>query len=338
MSEIVVFGGNGFIGRSLVPALLAQGHRVRVASRTQPPVSEAGGNPRRVRADVSDPASVAAAVEGADVVISLASGGGATWADFERDFVRGARNVGEACLAAGVKRLLYASSSAALWLAGSTPLDEQGGVDPKPEARSLYSRAKIAAEAELARLRRERGLPVVVLRPAVVVGAGGLLAHSGLGQWPSPTRCVGRGGGDSPIPFVLVKDVVQAFVAAVDAPAIEGLTFNLAGDVRPTAREYLREVAERTRRDFRFAPRPLAAHQAIEIAKWLVKAAGRKKENPFPSWRDLSSRTMERPIENREAKRRLGWMPCNDLRSFYDEAIGPHVRPIPEGDLRLREG
>jgi nucleoside-diphosphate-sugar epimerase len=169
-----------------------------------------------------------------------------------------------------------------------------------------------------------------------VVGEGGLLSHSGLGMWPSPTRCVGRGAGDTPVPFVLVKDVVDAFVAAMDAPGIEGLAFNLAGDVRPTAREFVRTIGERTARDFRFVPRPLAAQQALEVVKWLVKAAGRKKDNPFPSWHDLKSRTMARWIDNRLAKRRLGWVPTSDPKAFLDEAIGPHVRPMAEGDLRAR--
>jgi nucleoside-diphosphate-sugar epimerase len=230
--------------------------------------------------------------------------------------------------------LVYASSSAALYLGGGGTVEESHGVDPRPEKRSLYSRAKIAAEALLLRLHRERGLPVVILRPAVVVGQGGLLAHGGLGQWPSPTRCVGRGRGDTPIPFVLVKDVVQAFLAAMEAPRVEGMAFNLAGDVRPTACEYLARIAESTGRDFRFHPRSLATHQALETLKWLVKAAAHRKENPFPSWRDLRSRTMARQIDSRLAKRHLGWVPTNDPVSFLREAIGPHVRHPAEGDLR----
>jgi len=136
------------------------------------------------------------------------------------------------------------------------------------------------------------------------------------------------------MPFVLVKDVVQAFVASIEATGVEGMTFNLAGDVRPTAREYVRMIGERTARDFRFFPRSLLAHHALDVVKWLMKIAGRTKENRFPSWRDLSSRTMARSIDCRAAKAQLGWIPTNDLASFLDEAIGPHVRPIAPGDLR----
>lgn len=213
-------------------------------------------------------------------------------------------------------------------------MDETDGTDSQPESRSQYSRAKIAAERVLLEMHREKRLPVVILRPAVVVGPGGLLSHSGLGMWPSPTRCVGRGDGRSPIPFVLVQDVVQALVASIDAPDIEGMTFNLAGDVRFGAREYVKLIAEKTGRDFRFAPKSLVAHQLTEMLKWAVKAVGRKKENPFPSWRDLSSRTLSRQIDNTLAKRHLGWIPTNDPSSFLESAIGPHVRPMKPGDLR----
>ncbi len=335
MKDVVVFGGNGFIGKRLVTALLAKGHRVRIASRGIAGVSKADSNPRAMRADVADRASVDDAVAGAAIVFNLASGGGTSWSDFERDIVGGARVVAESCLAHGVRRLVYTSSSAALYLGGHGRLDESDGVDRRPEARGLYSRAKIAAESILGDLHREKGLPVVILRPAVVVGEGGLLAHGGLGAWPSPTSCIGRGSGRTPIPFVLLKDVVQALLASMDAPNVEGMSFNLAGDVRLSAAEYVRIIAERTGRDFRFHPRGLATHQAIEIAKWVVKVLARKKENPFPSWHDLKSRTMARWIDNQLAKRHLGWLPANDRESFLDEAIGPHVRIFPRGDLRF---
>ena len=127
---------------------------------------------------------------------------------------------------------------------------------------------------------------------------------------------------------------MQALIASMDAPDVDGMTFNLAGDVRFGAKDFVRIIGERTGRDFQFAPKSLVSHQLLEILKWALKAAGRKKENAFPSWRDLSSRTMARQIDNQAAKRHLGWIPTNDVDSFLDEAIGPHVRPMAPGDLR----
>ena len=103
MKTIVVFGGNGFIGKNLTAALVAKGWRVRVASRSTANVSDSAANPRLMRADVAKRASVDDVISGADVVFNLASGGGTTWADFERDFISGAKNVAESCLAHGVK-------------------------------------------------------------------------------------------------------------------------------------------------------------------------------------------------------------------------------------------
>jgi hypothetical protein len=68
----------------------------------------------------------------------------------------------------------------------------------------------------------------VILRPAgQSLGRGGKLTHSGLGTWRDANRCLVPGEGNYPLPLVLVEDVVRAFLLAMDAPGVEGQTFNL---------------------------------------------------------------------------------------------------------------
>ena len=126
--------------------------------------------------------------------------------------------------------------------------------DRQPEKRANYGRAKALAE----RIAIEDGFPAVILRPAIVVGRGSAPTHSGVGFWPSDLCCIGWGQGNHPLPFVLVDDVARAMVLAGDVPGIEGKSYNLAGDVRPTAREYMRLLAERSLRLYEFYPRSVA--------------------------------------------------------------------------------
>jgi nucleoside-diphosphate-sugar epimerase len=199
----------------------------------------------------------------------------------------------------------------------------------------MYSRAKIAAEQLLLQLHADRGLPVVILRPAVVLGEGGTVSHAGFGVWPSDLCCIGWGNGTHPLPLVLVEDVVSALLAAMQAPGVNGRSFNLVGDVRMSAREFVALVAQLSKRRHKFYPRPLIHLQAVDIVKWALKLLARKAENPFPSFRDLRSNSLRTDIDCTAAKRDLRWQPVADRQTFIARAILPHIRPVLPGDLRL---
>jgi len=334
-SDVVVLGGGGFIGRMTVDRLLESGYSVKVVSRQPAALGHAAPGLSFAPGNVSDPEAMKRAIAGARAVVHMTTGGGSSWADFERDFCEGAKNVAAACLEHGVGRLVYASSIAALYLGAKNQVSERDGLDPKPEGRGHYARAKIAAEGILQSLHRSHGLPLVIVRPGVVMGRGGMLSHSGVGLWACDTQCIGWGRGNTPLPFVLVQDVAQALAAAVDTPGIEGMSFNLAGDVYLTAREFVSLLAKRSNRRFRFYPQSLFKLQLIEIAKWTLKVAARKQNNPFPSFRDLKSRALRSELDCSAAKQMLGWKPNGDLDVFLEEAIDSHLTPIPAGDLRL---
>lgn len=331
----VVIGGRGFIGRHLVRNLVDAGYFVRVVSRQAGASGDA--SVEEVRGDVADPVSIRAAVQDAAVVCSLSTGGGDRWSDFERDIVNGARNVAQACLDTGVRRFVYASSIAALYLGDTTDIDENVGPDPKSEQRAYYSRAKAAAEALLMYMYHSQALPVVIVRPGVVVGPGGILAHSGFGYWPSDLACIGWGSGTNPLPLVLVQDVAYAMGLACSAPAIEGKSFNLVGDVRISAKEFVSLLATRAHRQVRFHPRPIVGLWAIDVFKWVLKELARKPENPFPSYRDLKSRSLRTHFNCTAAKSLLGWNPNNDLETFLQQVIDANLPPIMPGDLRLEQ-
>ena len=340
--EVVVLGGTGFIGRRVVDRLLERGVPVTAAVRRAhslpPRITEAArrGALRLVRASLEDRAALSEAVRGARCVIQLATGGGASWEAIERSMVGGSRAVGEACLEHGVERLIYVSSTAALYLGSDAgaEVSDAAGPDPKPEVRSLYSRGKVAAERALEELARTRDLKLVIVRPSVVLGEGTALQHSGLGLWVRDNHCVGWGPGDTPVPLVLADDVAEALVAAAQHPTgeaggeLDGKSLNLAADTGLTARQVVAEMKRVTGRDLHFHPRSLWWSQVMEIGKWVVKKVGRRKGALFPSWRDLKSRAMVPRLPSETARRVLGWKPIEDRERFLDLAVRVHR---PEG-------
>jgi predicted dehydrogenase/nucleoside-diphosphate-sugar epimerase len=321
--EVLVLGGSGFIGRRLVTALAGAGRPVRVLSRRAalPKVGRVDHEPQVQSGDIRNADDIARAAEGCRSIIHLVSGAPADWAGYQRLFVEGTRNVAEACLRSGAEQLLFASSIASYDLGHDRTITESTPLDDDPK-RAEYTRAKVACERLLAQMHLDRRLPVTIFRPGVVIGAGGPVEHLGVGFWPNPTHCVSWGSRtDSPLPFVLVDDVVSAFVAAVGQQGLAGQSFNLVGDVRLSAEEYLEALREASGRDIRLHRQAIAKWYGIELAKWIVKVAARKPQNVFPSYRDIASRSLRAPFDCTRSKQVLNWTPVADRARFIELGI-----------------
>jgi len=330
--EVVVLGANGFLGRRVVAGLLEEGRPVTAVVRrlhSLPPVITEGvraGSIRLLRADLADADATRRALAGAATVVHLATGGGDTWEAVERSMVRGTVDVAEACLDAGVGRLVYVSSIAALYLGhdcGRDLVEDDEPVDPQPNERPVYARGKLVTEQELLRLHRERGLPVVIVRPGVVLGEGTPMQHSGLGLWVRDNHCVGWGLGRHPLPLVSADDVASALVSLTSygEDDLHGRALDLCARPPLTAEDVVEAMGEASGRRLHFHPRPLWLSQAFGIGKWLVKKAGRRKDAPFPSWRDLKSRALVPPFSSRLAREKLGWRPVEERGAFLELCV-----------------
>jgi predicted dehydrogenase/nucleoside-diphosphate-sugar epimerase len=325
--EILLVGGSGFIGRATVRALLARDRPVAVLARALddplPPLDD----PRVALrpGDARDPRALAAALEGVRTVVNLAHAGGAEEPEaIERAIVEGAAQLYRAARAAGVGRFVQVSSIAALWLGdpravvtGATPVDDHPG-------RAPYARAKALAERRLAELAAEGSPELVILRPGLVVGAGAGPLHSGLGTFNRPQHCLGWNDGRNPLPFVLVEDVAEAIVRALEVPGIGGRAYNLVGGVRWSAQRYLAELSAATGRPFRFHPQPVWRQQLVELGKWAIKRVGGRRL-PLPSLRDLRSRGLLARFDTSDVERDLGWRPVDDPVVFRARAIEVHA-------------
>lgn len=338
--DVVVFGGTGFIGTRVVRRLVEEGRSVRVvarsADRSQPPFD----SPRVevMRGDVTNRSDVERAVAGARQVVNLAhGGGGASWEDIERTMVESGRAVAECSAASGAERLVHVGSIAGLYL-GDAADTISGATPPDPQAasRSLYARGKAEADRALQAMAEARGLGLVILRPGLVVGSGTPALHGGLGFFNNEQHVIGWNAGRNALPFVLVDDVADAICRALDRPAALGKAYNLVGDVRPTAREFMHWLASSTSRPLAFHPQSVTWLYAAELFKWGIKRATGKASD-FPSKRDLLSRGLKANFDCSDAKRDLGWTPVADRDTFIARAIEVHRAPFTRVSMRVAE-
>ena len=326
-ADVAVLGGTGFIGRHVVRRLLAEGMRVAVMARHTANLPAEFHDDRVVvtPGDARDPDAVARIVEAGRLVVNLAHGGGGNDWHAVRDAMVGSATIpARACLAAGSARLVHVGSIASLYLGrrsevvtGTTP------PDPKPTTRGDYARAKAECDRLLAAMRAEQGLPLVILRPGLVVGEGGSPFHRGLGDFNCDQHCNGWNSGTNPLPFVLVDDVADAVWQALTQPAALGRTYNLVGDVRLSAREYIAELAAVLERPLRFHPGQPSLRWAEEWLKWAAKTVSGRRAPP-PSRRDLLSRGLVATFFCADAKADLGWRPEADRERFIEKALRVH--------------
>lgn len=324
---VTVLGGTGFIGSHTVAALLARGYRVRVMARgagnLQPVFYRPGVE--ICRGDVKRVADLNAAISGADYVINLAhGGGGANFEAIRAAMVDTAKAVAQVCQDQQIKRLVHVGSISGLFLGdanaivkGDTP------PDPLPETRNDYAHAKALADAEVLAIHRQSGLPVVLLRPGLVVGRGTSPFHGGLGFFNNDQYCVGWNAGNNPLPWVLGDDCADAIVAALTAPQAVGKAYNLVGDVRPSARQYVQDLAGVLGRPLHFVPKSPTALWLTEMGKWAIKrVAGQNVKRPFK--RDLMSRGLLATFDCTDTKQDLGWTPVAEAAEFHRRALVVH--------------
>ena len=225
----VVTGATGHVGANLVRALLDQGRHVRAVLHVNRKAIE-GLDVDVAEGDVCDLASLCEAFDGADVVYHLAARISLSmdeWPLVESINVIGTRNVVEACLRCGVRRLVHFSSIHAFV---QEPLDV-----PLDESRLLvesrrcppYDRSKAAGEKEV-RQGIERGLDAIIINPTAIIGPydyepshfGQALLILAQGKLPASVA----GGFD----WVDARDVVVGAMRAEER-ALAGAKYLLSG-------------------------------------------------------------------------------------------------------------
>jgi dihydroflavonol-4-reductase len=216
--NVFVTGATGFIGRHLMQLLAQTDHRVSCLVRRTSDIGRLealGAVP--VMGDLRDKGSLLKGMEGCDWVLNVA----ARISFWERDGriytdvnFHGTRNIMEAVLETGVAKVVHVSAAGVLGKSGSRPVTEEGLTD-LPEVND-YIRSKAAGERIAWELCREKALPIVVVYPVGVTGAGD---DRGLGPYVRnlvKRRMPFGAFGDSVLTFVHVRDVAEAILRAAE--------------------------------------------------------------------------------------------------------------------------
>jgi nucleoside-diphosphate-sugar epimerase len=303
----LVTGASGALGKATVKRLRAEGHKVRVFQRRLPAKAEDGieycfGN-------LGDPEAVDRAVAGAEIVIHCGAATKGGWLEHKAGTVIGTQNVIDACKKHGVKQLVYISSMSVIDWAGSAgngPVSETANLEPRPDERGAYTRAKLEAE-QLVAAAAAQGLPVVILRPGQIFGGGiplinGAVARRAAGRW------LVLGDGTLELPLVYIDDVVDAITASIAKQLTHGEVIQLIDPDHLTQEDVL-ALAGGAKPILR-VPRPFVFALG-KLSELPLAALGR--QSPVAVYR-LKSALARLHYESDRAQLLLGWHPKVGVR------------------------
>jgi nucleoside-diphosphate-sugar epimerase len=243
MSEVLITGGNGFVGHHLVEALQARGETVRVLAL--PTENTVGLEQRGVsvhRGDVRHPETLRAAVAGARALVHLAAMMD-VWRplnEYQAVNVLGTENICRAAMAAGVERVVHMSSSSVYGMALGRTADETSPLAPFPDP---YPVTKAAADMAVQRMITDEHLPAVIVRSDQIFGPGDRLHFGRMADRLRAGRSIIVGRGDNALPLVYITDVVQALLLMLDHAQATGSAYNIAAEEPLSQRDVLNTIA-----------------------------------------------------------------------------------------------
>ncbi len=226
--RIFVTGGSGLVGSHLIAALIDRGENVTAIYRSDIPSIPPSHKINWIKGDILDVVFLEETLQGFDKIYHCAAM--VSFNPKERHAmmhtnVEGTANIVNAALNAGVKKLCYVSSVAAINEKGNEMTTEEMDFN-KPSFISSYSKSKYLAEAEVWRAIGE-GLDCVIVNPTIVLGSGDWTKGSPqlfkTAYESFPWYSEGTTG------FVDVHDVVNAMIELMNSE-ISGERFILNGD------------------------------------------------------------------------------------------------------------
>jgi UDP-glucose 4-epimerase len=313
---VAVTGPTGEIGLPLMAELErspAVGSVRGMARRPFDPAAEGWEKASYRRGDILDRGSLAALFDGVDVAVHLAFAIFGGREETRRVNLEGSRNVFEAAIAAGVERLVYASSVAAYGFHPDNPQPLTEEVPPRGSESFYYSAQKAELEATLDELLAGSGVDAYVFRPCIVAGPRATMLvrkvvegarlgdplpvlRRGLERLPLARPILPDPG--TPTQLVHHDDVAAALAAAVTGRGEPG-AYNLAGPGEIGIGDIARALGWHT------VPVPGAA---VGIGAGVAQRLARL--SPQLEW----ATALRTPVlmDSSKAKRELGWAPGFD--------------------------
>lgn len=286
--KALVTGGAGFIGSHIVEALVERGDQVVVQDNfslgTHHNLAKVAEEIEEINGDIRDMEVVRRAMKGVDCVFHQAAASSSFM--FKKDLrgaldtnIQGTLNILTAGLEAGVKRVIYASSST---IYGNNPIPLREDLRPMPG--NFYAASKMAVECLASAFSKEHRLESVGFRYMSIYGPhelgkgpfANVLTQFLLGM-KAGKRPVIYGDGEQARDFTYVKDVVQANLRASDCPEVLlGEVFNVGQGKMTTFKEIVRILNNilGSNIDPEYAPLPIVGYQHHQLAD--ITAIGQK--------------------------------------------------------------
>jgi nucleoside-diphosphate-sugar epimerase/predicted dehydrogenase len=305
-ARILITGAAGFLGSALTRRLRERGENPRVFLRRPAKPGSAAEGLDAVYGSLGEPDAVDRAVAGVDVVYHVGAAMKGWREDFEAGTVWGTRNVIDACVKHGVRRLIYVSSLGVLDHAGhvdGVPVTEASPVEPHPNLRGLYTQTKLEAERMVLAAIGERRLEAVIVRPGQIFGPGAeKVTPNGVikvaGKW------ILAGSGRRRLPLVYLDDAVDALLLAADSDRAVGHVVNVVDTTPVTQNEYLRlqrPALGNTKLWKIPVPFLLLAGAGIEMLGKLLK-----RDLPLSRYKIRALKPLS-PVDITAAQKLLGW-------------------------------
>ena len=320
--KVLVTGGTGFIGRSVVRRLLDDGYRVRVLARAGANVNAVVAQGAEVSVgDITDIEAFGRAMSGCGAVVHLAAGTQdsetAGWTTLV-----GTRILIELCRQQKPERLVYISSCSVYGVVDygeNSVVTEASSLERFPDRRGFYSASKRQAEEYVTEFLRAREVPVVILRPGAVFGKGAELFPRTMGIAVRSWYFV-IGNGSVVPPFVHVDDVAAAISRCLERKEAEGEIFNVVDPERMTKRQYIDQVLRRVDVHARVVYVPfMIVYGLTWVQELIYRIFGRR---PILTRYRLVSSQKSVVFDGSKITAKLGWKPLRSLRESLGELVG----------------
>jgi dihydroflavonol-4-reductase len=321
----LITGSTGFIGPYLVRKLISQGHSCRCLVRSLSKAdSMMAPGVELIKGDITNKETLKGIASGMDGIFHLATLGHIHNFDmpqsvFENVNVRGTVNIMDEALAAGVKKIVHCSSTAAMGIAKDIPADEEDECNP----HHSYGKSKLHAEKEVIGLVKAKGLPAVIIRFSMVYGPGVRHDIIKLARLAKKRMIPKIGKRRKLTPLIHVEDAVEGLLLAMEKGRAGQayLITNAQSEPFDKVVKIIKEAQGVS--DIALRIPEWAALNAASLIEYMSILIGR---TPFVTRKNIESTIADRVFSIEKARRDLGFEPRIDPEEGLKDTVQWYIK------------